>query len=253
MIPEEKVLRVVQLSDCHLSADPAKPYRGQDADRNLQKVWAKAVDWGPDLILLSGDLSDDASEASYQRLGDMLRTELPVLALPGNHDAPDLMRRHFPSGPWEGPLAHESGNWMILMCDSNLPLRVEGGFSEQDLDRIREALGQSESDHILVALHHQPVKVAAAWIDKYRLMNPAGFLEVLDNEPRVRCLVWGHIHHHFAEERNGVLLLGAPSTVANSLARSDRFDRDPAGPACRTLELGAGGNVRYGQLFGNAG
>jgi len=252
MSSEEKCLRVVQLSDCHLSADPRKPYRGQNADANLKKVWEKAVGWGPDLILLTGDLSEDASEVSYERLGGLLQTDLPVLTLPGNHDNPEMMRRRFPNGPFDGPLVREFGDWMILMCDSTLPRRVEGGFSEEDLGTIREAMGRSSSDHILLALHHQPVCVAAPWIDKYRLLEPAGFLEVLDDEPRMRCVVWGHIHHHFAEERNGVLLLGAPSTAANSVARSDRFEPDPAGPACRTLQLGGNGSLAYGQLFGDA-
>ena len=249
MNSEEKYLRVVQISDCHLSADPRTPYRGQDADANLKMVWRRALDWGPDLVMLTGDLSEDASRASYQRLDDVLQTNLPLLALPGNHDDPGLMRRHFPSGPWEGPLAHDVGDWMILMCDSTLPRRVEGRFSEEDLGQIRDAMRQSDCAHILLALHHQPVSVAAPWIDKYRLMEPEGFIELVADEPRVRCVVWGHIHHHFGQEKDGVLWLGAPSSAANSLARSDRFRPDPAGAACRTLQLGRDGRVDYGQLF----
>ena len=52
MSSEANFLRVVQISDCHLPADPRTPYRGQDADANLKGVWEKVVSWSPDLILL---------------------------------------------------------------------------------------------------------------------------------------------------------------------------------------------------------
>jgi Icc protein len=249
MSTQEAFLRVAQVSDTHLWADPRKPYRGQDADAGLQATWEKVLEWGPDIVLLTGDLSEDASEASYWRLGEVLQADVPILALPGNHDDHELTRERFPLGPWKGPLCHEIGNWLILMVDSTLPRRVEGGFSDESLGEIREVMARSSSDHILVALHHQPVIVGAPWIDRWALTRPEGFLALMDDDPRVRCIIWGHIHHHFAEQRDSVLLLGAPSTAANSLPRSDRFQLDPKGPACRTLQLGSDGSVAYGQLY----
>lgn len=250
MRTEEALLRVAQVSDTHLWGDPRKPYRGQDADAGLRATWKKVLEWDPDIVLLTGDLSEDASEPSYQRLGEILRADVPILALPGNHDDHKLMRERFPLGPWKAPLGHEIGNWLILMVDSTLPRQVEGGFSNKRLEDIHEAMARSSADHILVALHHQPVMVGAPWIDRWPLTRPEGFLELIDAEPRVRCIIWGHIHHHFVEQRGPALLLGAPSTAANSLPRTDRFQLDPEGPACRTLQLSSKGNVEYGQLHG---
>lgn len=249
----EPVLKIAQLSDSHLPKNPAAPYRGENADENLARVWEKAKAWGPDLLLLTGDLSEDASEASYDRMAALLGTEVPILALPGNHDVGAVMRKRFPEGPWAGPCLHEAGNWLIVLTDSTLPGRVEGGFSAEEIDQLRNAMAASSQEHILLALHHQPVPVSAPWIDRYALRDPEAFLELVDKEPRVRCVLWGHIHHHFAEDRSGVLMLGAPSTAANSVARSDRFEADPAGPACRRIELESNGGVAYGQLFANAG
>jgi len=244
-------LKIAQLSDCHLPEDPATPYRQQNADANLDKVWQKALAWGPDIVLLTGDLSEDASKASYERLGKRFRTKVPILTLPGNHDDPELMRAQFPNGPWEGPLVWEQEDWGLVLTDSTRPRAVEGHFSDEALERLREVLSSCSKEHLLVALHHQPVPVDAPWIDKYRLVEPGAFLQVIDSEPRVRCVVWGHIHHHFAADRNGVLMLGAPSTAANSVPRGDRFKLDPAGPACRRMELCDDGSVAYGQLFAN--
>lgn len=245
-------LKIVQLSDCHLPADPSTPYRDQNADENLDRVWRKAVAWGPDIVLLTGDLSEDASEASYERLGELFQADVPILALPGNHDEPERMRKRFPDGPWGGPLALAQGGWCIVLTDSTRPGRVEGHFSDEALEQFSGVLSKCAGNHLLVALHHQPIPVDAPWIDKYPLAEPAAFLEVIDSEPRVRCVVWGHIHHHFAADRNGVLMLGAPSTAANSIPRADGFELDRAGPACRSLELFDDGAVAYGQLFANA-
>lgn len=245
-------LKIVQLSDSHLPADPEKPYRGENADANLERVWKKARAWGPDLVLLTGDLSEDASEASYERMARIIDARVPILALPGNHDEHEAMKEKFPHGPWAGPLAWESGNWLIVMTDSTAPGHVEGRFSESALMKIRAVMAKSERDHILLALHHQPVPVDAPWIDKYPLVEAEDFLGMVDSEPRIRCVLWGHIHHHFALERNGVLFLGSPSTAANSLPRADRFDPDPAGASCHRIELGESGSVAYGQLYASA-
>ena len=246
-------VKIIQISDCHLPADPATPYRGENADANLSAVWQKAMAWGPDLVLLTGDLSEDASEASYERLGALLQADLPFLAIPGNHDEPELIRRLFPDGPWEGPFIREAGTWGIILADSTVRGRVSGRFTAEGLEELRAAMAGNEMDHLLVALHHQPVPVDAPWIDRYPLEDAGAFLHVIDAEPRVRCVIWGHIHHHFAVDRGGVLMLGAPSTAANSLPRSARFELDPAGPACRSLVLSSEGTVAYGQLYANGG
>ncbi len=243
------ILKIVQLSDCHLQGDPAATYRGENADRNLQKVWASARTWCPDLVLLTGDLSEDASGASYRRLAAMLETSVPILALPGNHDDGVVMHRYFPRGPWKGPMLYERGNWCIVMTDSTRRGKVGGYFSEKDIDAVARALNQTGQEHLLVALHHQPVSVETPWIDRYPLHDPDRFLDVVCSEPRVRCVLWGHIHHHFATQRDGILMLGAPSTAVNTVPGATRFTADEAGPACRRLELGADGEVVYGQIY----
>lgn len=249
----ETPLKIVQLSDSHLPADPNTPYRGEIADANLARVWENARAWAPDLVLLTGDLSEDGSDASYERMARIVDAEVPILALPGNHDNHARMQKRFPRGPWAGPLAWEAGKWLMVLTDSTVRGRVEGRFSDQAIEEIETVLSASDRQHVLLALHHQPVPVAAPWIDRYPLTDPEGFLKLVDGEPRVRCVLWGHIHHHFALERNGVLFLGGPSTAANSLPRAGRFEPDPAGPSCHRIELGDAGAVAYGQFYASAG
>jgi len=240
-------LRIIQISDCHVSADPDALYRDQSADANLQKILKRVRQWNPDLILLTGDVSEDGSQESYQRTSAMLATTgVPLFVLPGNHDDVQLMSRFFERGPWDGPLVTEIDHWRLVLLDSTVPNLISGYFSASYLEQMRARLINNGQLHTLVALHHQPVPVGAPWIDRYMLEKAERFFKVIDQSSDIRCITWGHVHHDFELRRKGVNLLGTPSTVANSIPGSQRFTLDPAGPACRWLELSACGEVGTG-------
>ncbi len=242
-------LRIIQVSDCHVSSDPRADYRGENADRNLADLLPAMRAWQPDLVLLTGDISEDGSAASYGRVTALLGTlEAPLLALPGNHDLPDVMKRFFPQGPWDGLYQQVMKNWQLVLLDSTEQNRIGGLILQQELDQLDRCLSSSNAAFTFVALHHQPVPVNSAWIDRYALEDPESFFKVLDRNPRVRCVVWGHVHQEFQSMRGGVHLLGSPSTVANSLKETLRFTLDKAGPACRWLELTAEGEIETGLL-----
>ncbi len=115
-------LKLIQISDCHVSAERGADYRGQNADRNLDSVLQAARAWDPDLVLVTGDVSEDASTTSYARVAVKLGTlGSPLLVLPGNHDDPSVMRRHFHNGPWGGPFVKEMGDWLLVLLDSSVP------------------------------------------------------------------------------------------------------------------------------------
>jgi Icc protein len=242
-------LRLVQVSDCHVSADRSAAYRGQSADRNLASLLPAIRRWRPDLLLLTGDVSEDGSAVSYGRVAALLSTAgAPVLALPGNHDVTEVMRRYFPLGPWEGPLHYEARAWHLVLLDSTEPGRISGTLPPPRLAQLDECLSRSEGRQVLLALHHHPVMMASAWIDRYPLEQAEAFWPHVARYPQVRCIAWGHVHQDFHAQRNGVALLGGPSSVANSLPQRPEFTLDLNGPACRWLELGADGDVETGLL-----
>ena len=140
-VGESTTLRMIQISDCHVSADPDALYRGQSSDANFQKILHLARRWKPALVLLTGDVSEDGSEESYERTSGLLaQTGLPVLALPGNHDDVEAMSRHFRLGPWHGPHVMEVENWRLVLLDSTEPDRVSGCFSASYLEQIQTSL-----------------------------------------------------------------------------------------------------------------
>lgn len=241
--------KIVQLSDCHVAADRKADYRGLNADRALASLLPAIRRWQPDLVMVTGDVSEDASPASYARVAAALSSiGAPVVALPGNHDDPAVMRRHFPQGPWAGPLFTAARGWQLVLLDSTARGEIGGVLQAEQLAALNEGLKRSASKHVLVALHHQPVPVGSPWIDRYALGQAERLLELLEGDPRVRCITWGHVHQDYSATRGDMLLLGSPSSVANSIPGRPKFTLDVAGPACRWLRLGGEGELETGLL-----
>lgn len=223
------------------------------ADAGLEALLEKVQEFRPHQVLLSGDLSEDASAASYQRLKDYLaRVDAPLCALPGNHDDDAVMQGYFPEGPWAGPRVVSAGSWLLVLLRSSRAGRIDGVLDEEDLLFLQALLSRSEhsrNDHpMMLALHHQPVPVGSPWIDRYGLQCAEGILGLVETEQRIRAVVWGHVHQAFQAPLGHAQLLACPSTAVNSLPEMEKFREDPAGPACRWFELHSDGKLKTGLL-----
>ena len=231
-------VRIAQITDCHLPALGGQPYRGIDPYKNLKALLKKVKRRKPDLVLATGDLSEDGSLASYMRLKNLFKTlNLPVLALPGNHDDAVLLADIFPGSPVDTVSVSMYGTWQIIRMNTCLPGRPEGRLGEKMLMSLEDILLRHDQRPCLVAIHHQPVAVGSPWIDKYRLFDPEHFLQLVDQSPDVKAVVWGHVHQSFEADRNGTAMLGGPSSAINGLQGAQKFTEDPAGPGFRWLEL----------------
>ena len=238
---------IAQITDCHLPADPKQKYRGINPHDNLQMLLKKVSAIKPDLILASGDLSEDGSRISYETLRKYFAPlVIPVLALPGNHDDADLLAEVFPGSPVDTIAVSKHGPWQIVRLNSCLPGKPEGRLSEKTLLDLKAFLQGQGQDPVLIALHHQPILTGSPWIDKYRLFEPEAFLQMIDEYPDVKALVWGHVHQVFESDRKGTAMLGSPSSAINGLPGAQKFLPDPVGPGCRWLELKADGTILTG-------
>lgn len=242
-------LRLAQISDCHLSREPALRYRGIDPYRNLERVLQEVRAWSPDLLLATGDLSEDASAEAHAWLAARLAPlAVPVLALPGNHDDPQRLRGHFPLTAVEAPLVHDTAHWRLVLLNSVIAGQIPGRLDERALEALDALLAERACFH-LVALHHQPLPTGSAWIDRYPLLEPDGFRNLIGRYPGVRVVTWGHVHQAFDEQHGATHWLSAPSTASNSLPGRARFTPDPAGPGFRWLVLADDGAVETGVVF----
>jgi 3',5'-cyclic-AMP phosphodiesterase len=250
-------MRILQLSDPHLLADPAGRCHGRPAldllHHGLQEALRqlRALGEAPDLLLISGDLCDDESWGGYVRLGKVLQSlPLPVALLPGNHDHPALLRAALGRRAMIAPALVRCGHGWLLLLDSHCSGDTAGELGPLQLDWLQRQLAAevpAGGQPLLVAVHHPPVPIGDTAMDAIRLRDGAALIDGLRPLSGLRGLVFGHVHQHWQGDLPGrpeVPLLGCPSTLRSfppvqccPLERPD----DPGG---RWLEIGEDGVLR---------
>lgn len=242
-------LRVVQFSDSHLFASTEGKLLGLNTDDSLNRVLdliakeQKAMD----LLLATGDLSQDASPASYARLLDKLErfSRVPCYWLEGNHDVTEPMRAALPDPHKLSPCVVKLPGWDIIMLDSTIPHEVPGFLHDDDLEFLEAGL-KAAKKHVLVCLHHQPVPMGCKWLDTQIVGSADRFFDVIDRHPNVRAIIWGHVHQEFVGDRKGVKLMSVPSTCVQFKPKSEDFAVDDKAPGYRWLDLHADGRIDTG-------
>jgi Icc protein len=221
---------ILQLADIHLRADGLEVY-GEDPERRLGLVLgACARELGAvDLVVLTGDQSDDGKPESLERLNQILDgTGAPILAIPGNHDGPDVQRGTF--GDWT-PV--ELGGWRVAGLDSSVPGEIHGAV---DVAAVESLLDGLDDRPTLLVVHHPPVPPTShPW---FRLENAACLLACLSVRPQVRAVLSGHVHCPFALWRGPAQLLGGPSTLAPFSFHGEELTVGAGGPTgARAISL----------------
>lgn len=223
---------VLQLSDVHFAGDPGRLLDGRDPAARLAAVldaWS-ARHTTPDLVLLTGDNTDDGSPEGYARLAAALEPlATPVLAIPGNHDVADGVAAAFGARR-----VAEVGAWRIVGLDSSRPGQVHGTV---DVPAALRLLDELDDRPTVVAVHHPPVSPSThEW---FQLDGADELLAGLAARPHVRAVVSGHLHSAFTYEGPGDLtLLGCPSTLVEIGHDGDSFEIGAGGPTgARVLHL----------------
>jgi Icc protein len=240
------VRHLVQITDLHIDADPHDRKQERDTLETLSRVVA-AVRWehpAPELVLATGDLVDDGSPEAYTRLKlVLLALERPVSAIPGNHDLIELMAEHLADETITLALAHNLDPWRIVMLNSTVEGEVHGHLGTERLAALDAELSAACQAHVLVVMHHQPAPIGSP-LDEVGLDNASDLYEVLDRHTHVRGLLWGHIHHVHDSTRNGVRLLGTPSTCVQFKSDpTEAFGYTDEPPAFRRLALHDDGRI----------
>ena len=227
--------KLLQVSDCHLARDPGADYRGHNADANLDRLTDAVLRWAPDLLMLTGDLAEDASVESYIRIRDWAeRFDCPKAWIPGNHDDRAVMASVFEAAGFGSESVIEVGGWQLALLDSAWPDDPGG---ELNAERLAPLDKLDEKRPVGIFVHHQPVPVGAAWIDKVGMRETDRLWLRLHQLENARFIAFGHVHQRFRRQIEGVECLACPSTAANSLPGTDRFTPGETTPMARWFVL----------------
>jgi Icc protein len=239
--------RIVQITDSHLFADKGKVVgddvldEGINSFNTLASVLAKIPLYQPDLVLMTGDLSADESEQSYQHFSQLWRDakiESSLMMIPGNHDDAGLMKACFPNWFWEDDVVEVVG-WRLHCLHSQVPGQGRGKVNDEQLHQLQRDIRQHPQLHHFIAVHHHPIAMNS-WMDQYNWTNNQDFVELVEKNPVIKVVVHGHVHTTRDIPIGQARLLAAPSTCWQFKHEPEfAFDINP--PAFRVIDLNQDG------------
>jgi len=227
MSAESKPIRIMQISDTHLSR--RRPF--------FQHNWELLVELLSkdhyDLVVCTGDMSVDGANFEDElafAAGQFQRLERPVLFVPGNHDIgnsiPDVRGgetvisparrdayvRHFGPDFWVRDIG---ANWRLVGLNAMLP--GSGLAAEAEQERMLAEAAQKGSGRRLILFQHKPLYLKSA--DEEKPVQSALYPE---HRRRLRVLLApaggsivcsGHIHDYKTAQWDDLQQIWAPSTA----------------------------------------
>jgi 3',5'-cyclic-AMP phosphodiesterase len=234
---------LAQLSDPHIGAEWADADPAAGLAAAVESVCAMRP--RPSAVLVSGDLSDHATDGEYDQVGDLLAPlDAPVYVLPGNHDDRSGLRRHFGVPGADSDPVHYSadlGPLRLVVLDTTCPGEDRGALDGERLAWLDAELAAVPGISTLLAMHHPPLVTGVPAWDAICLPAPdrRGLRELLERHRQVRRLVAGHLHCALTGELAGRVVLTAPSTYVQARlqigAQEVELTPEPAGFALHAL------------------
>jgi 3',5'-cyclic-AMP phosphodiesterase len=238
-------IRLIQLTDTHLVGDATRTLRGINTLDTFKAALAHASNrfQAADAMLLSGDLVHDDA-AGYKHIVDQLGdSKIPVYCIAGNHDVPDHMNSTLSRAPFQIGGTALMDRWAIVLLDSFIANSDSGRIGAAQLQHLDRTLTQHASLHVMVCLHHHPIKMRSDWLDTVGLEDATEFHKVIARHKNVRAITWGHVHQSLDMFSNGVRYMATPAACAQFKPLSSEFAMDDKPPGYRTYELMADGTI----------
>ncbi|WP_256737446.1 3',5'-cyclic-AMP phosphodiesterase [Pseudomonas sp. dw_358] len=248
LLPAGSAALLVQLTDSHLFAEAQGKLLGMTTRDSLQRVIELVAAEQPqiDLILATGDLSQDGTAESYQAFDAMTQAfDVPKRWFAGNHDETQVMQAVTRGKDLMSPVV-DIGSWRVTLLDSSVSGSVPGFLADDQLQLLAQALSEAPDRHHLVCLHHHPVSIDCQWMEPIGLRNPNALFDLLERFPQAKAVLWGHIHQDFDQTHKGLRMLASPSTCIQFKPRSEGFALDELAPGYRWLRLLPDGGLETG-------
>jgi 3',5'-cyclic AMP phosphodiesterase CpdA len=190
------------------------PHFGTEQPPVVEALAALARQQRPDLLVLSGDITQRARPAQFRAARAFMdRLGAPMLAVPGNHDLPlfDLWARlrhpyarHIAAFGSELEPVHCSPDLMVVCVNTTRAWRHKHGeVSELQIDRVARTLAGAEAAQLRVVVVHQPVAVTRAEDAPNRLRGHAAALQRWA-AVGADLVMGGHIHLPYVMALHGL-------------------------------------------------
>jgi 3',5'-cyclic-AMP phosphodiesterase len=197
-------MHICQLTDLHVRPRGLASNRVSETNMLTERAFrvVARLDPLPDVVIITGDLTECGLAPEYANLSEMLgRTlSMPVYVIPGNHDRRDNFRAglaHLPgvnSDPDFVQYAIEDHPVRLVMLDTLVAGASHGELSAAQLEWLDRTLAAQPTKPTMVGMHHPPFTTGIPHMDKIALLNAGMFRSVLARHRQVERIVCGHHH-----------------------------------------------------------
>ena len=226
---------ICQLTDLHVCARGASSNRVSETNMLTTRAFrtVAAMRPAPDVVLITGDLTESGMPAEYANLTALIRQylPLPVYVIPGNHDRRDNFRNalaHLPdvtTDPVYVQYAVEEFPVRLVMLDTVVFGSGHGELRDEQLAWLDRTLAEMPDKPTLIGMHHPPFGCGIAHMDRIALREPEAFAAVIARHAQVRRVICGH-HHRTIFAQVGQAIASIAPSVAHQVELSfDPTDR----------------------------
>lgn len=234
---------IAQITDTHILEEGHLAFGRVDTSARLAACVARlnSLDPRPDIVLATGDLVDNGSEAEYRQLRALLAPlPMPVFAIPGNHDSRTNLRTAFradgylPGGGAFLQYTVEDFPVRIVAADTVIEGEAGGILDEPRLAWLETVLAEDRARPTILIMHHPPFATGIAHMDGMNCANADALARAIERNPQIERILCGHVHRPIQSRFGGTVAMIGPSTAFHVA-----LDLDPAAPARWTDEPAA--------------
>ena len=204
---------IAHISDLHISDnafDEAVFMQAVTEINNLQ----------PDMIILSGDVTNNGYYRQYQQAIKYLDMfDAPLFAVPGNHDARNLGHQSFEEliGESSWKLTKED-DFMVIGLDSSSPDEDRGHVGNPQRMWMEHQLDQCVINDLssIIVLHHRVIPIPDTGRERNVLSDAGDLLKTLTTH-EVDLILCGHKHVPNVWRINDTIVVNAGSISSNKL------------------------------------
>ncbi|OZI66274.1 phosphodiesterase [Bordetella genomosp. 11] len=232
---------IAQLSDLHIRLPGQKAYRVVATDTFLPPAIAaiNAQRPRPDVVIISGDLTDFGRPAEYAHLKGMLdELDMPYLLLPGNHDDRDTLANVFVGHPslrgCDGYAQYVVDDYpvRIVVLDTVVPGHSHGILCERRLSWLAGRLAEQPARPTVLVMHHPPFDTGIGHMDAIGLLQGAEALaRIVGRHGNIERILCGHLHRSIHRRFAGTIASTCPSP-----AHQVALDLRPDAPSAFMME-----------------
>ena len=213
-------MKIIQLTDPHL-VQPGQMLNGTDPlgrlDIVLDDIGRHHGD--ADLLVITGDLTDDGFEAAYRALDERLRKlGLPYRLLLGNHDQRRTFGAIFPQVPRDEAgfvqSVLDTREARLIFLDTLDDGKVGGRLCATRLAWLEQRLTEAQGRPVLLFMHHPPFEIGLPALDHCLLAagDALSLATLVRDHADVRQIFAGHVHRPAHGLWNGVPVTMLPGT-----------------------------------------